>query len=423
MKKVLKVTVAILVAGLMVFSIAACKKSESAVSGDGSGELKGELKFAFWDSNQEIGLVTQAAAFMKMHPNLKITVETTPWAEYWTKMQAAASSGNLPDVFIMHPEQVKMYARGKTLMDLTPILDQLDLTKYPDYIVKDFYIDGKQWATPKDVGTMGFYYNKDIFDAAGYPYPTNDWTWDDLKKAAAALTNKSKGIYGICAPNNGQNYYWNIVWANGADYFAPDGTCIMDTPEHIEAMEFAISFIKDGYSPTVQDFTTMTQEEYFQSGRAAMIYNGGWMLNQYLAIDGLNFDCIETPKGKQRGAIASGMGYSISAATKNANAARAFVVWLGTREAQLIQAETGICVPVYEGTAQPWVEHFPQVDASPFVKAIQYGHLTVGFNTTTEESVIVNEIMPEIFDFQISVADGMKEITRRINAMGTERSK
>ncbi|MDR2078963.1 MAG: hypothetical protein LBP74_04485, partial [Treponema sp.] len=72
---------------------------------------------------------------------------------------------------------------------------------------------------------------------------------------------------------------------------------------------------------------------------------------------------------------------------------------------------------------QPWVDHFTTVDASPFVKAIQYGHLTVGLNTTTDESVIVNEIMPEIFDFKIPVADGLREITRRINALGTERSK
>jgi multiple sugar transport system substrate-binding protein len=409
----------LLLCALLVFFCLACSKQESS----DSGEIKGNLKWAFWDSNQEIGLIAQAKRFMEIHPGVTVTVETTPWAEYWTKLQAGAGSGNMPDVFVMHPEQVKMYARGNTLRDLGDIVTDLDMTKFPEYIVKDFYIDGKQWAIPKDVGTLGFYYNKDIFDAAGYPYPTNEWTWDDLRKAAAALTDKSKGIYGICAPNNGQNYYWNIVWANGADYFSPDGTCIMDTPEHIEAMEFAISFIKDGYSPTVQDFTTMTQEEYFQSGRVAMIYNGGWMLNQYLAIEGFNFGCVETPLGKQRGAIASGMGYSISATTKNEAAAKALVTWLGTREAQIIQAETGICVPVYEGTAQPWIDHFTTVDASPFVKAIEYGHLTVGLNTTTDESVIVNEIMPEIFDFKITAADGLREITRRINALGTERSK
>ena len=37
------------------------------------------------------------------------------------------------------------------------------------------------------------YYNKALFDAAGVPYPGNDWTWDDFLNAGLAMTKDSDG--------------------------------------------------------------------------------------------------------------------------------------------------------------------------------------------------------------------------------------
>jgi multiple sugar transport system substrate-binding protein len=109
------------------------------------------------------------------------------------------------------------------------------------------------------------------------------------------------------------------------------------------------------------------------------------------------------------------MAYSVAAHSKNHDATIAFVAWLGTREAQIIQAETGICIPAYDGAAQPWVDRYTVFDASPFVKAAEYGHVSPGLTTTNDARTIVEEIMPEIYDFQISAAEGMRQIAKRIN--------
>ena len=39
---------------------------------------------------------------------------------------------------------------------------------------------------PRDFQTIVLYYNKAMFDAAGVAYPTEDWTWDDLRTTAKA---------------------------------------------------------------------------------------------------------------------------------------------------------------------------------------------------------------------------------------------
>lgn len=42
-------------------------------------------------------------------------------------------------------------------------------------------------------------YNKDIFDKAGIPYPTNDWTWDDFSTTAKQVSSGegANRVYGI----------------------------------------------------------------------------------------------------------------------------------------------------------------------------------------------------------------------------------
>ena len=57
------------------------------------------ITFSFWDANQEPGMKAIAEAYMADHPGVKIETQVTPWNEYWTKLEAAAQGGALPDVF------------------------------------------------------------------------------------------------------------------------------------------------------------------------------------------------------------------------------------------------------------------------------------------------------------------------------------
>ena len=184
MKKYKKILVSLL-AGAMVFSMTACGSSgggaqqnsggsdaaqsstdegaAAAESADaaGTGEsVSGDLKMIFWDSNQEPGLVQMAEGFMKHNPECKVTVETIPWDEYWTKLQAAAQGGDLPDIFVMHPDEVKNYAEGGILMDLTDVLsgDVANADNFPQYVVDDFKVGEGYYGIPKDIGTLGLFY-------------------------------------------------------------------------------------------------------------------------------------------------------------------------------------------------------------------------------------------------------------------------
>ena len=97
MKKYKKIAAALL-SGTMALSLAACGGNESESSGSSGGSSKKvELKMIFWDSNQEPGLQAMADGFMEKNPDISVTVETIPWDDYWTKLQAAAQGGDMPD--------------------------------------------------------------------------------------------------------------------------------------------------------------------------------------------------------------------------------------------------------------------------------------------------------------------------------------
>ena len=82
---------------------------------------------------------------------------------------------------------------------VAPIGDQLANPEdfYPSMRREAFTIDGTFYCPPKDFSTLALEYNKDMFDAAGVAYPTNDWTWT-TRAAAEQLTDAdAAGTYGM----------------------------------------------------------------------------------------------------------------------------------------------------------------------------------------------------------------------------------
>jgi multiple sugar transport system substrate-binding protein len=77
--------------------------------------------------------------------------------------------------------------------DLTPFIDSEPNFQPDDYYsdaLAAYQWDGGTWALPTMLNYQLIFYNKDIFDQAGVPYPEIGWTWDDLLAKAQALTER-----------------------------------------------------------------------------------------------------------------------------------------------------------------------------------------------------------------------------------------
>jgi len=297
------------------------------------------LLWGMWGSPEEIAVHQQVAdAYMKANPNVKIELWSQPWGDYFTKMKTLFAAGDgtaIPDVFFMSP--VQDYAAAKQIQDLTPYIEKtkLDLTDYWPGALESTSYDGKVYGLPRDSGVDVLYYNKDDFDKAGLKYPTDDWTWDDLHKAAEALTIKDASgrvsRYGLGAQGD---KYFDFVGGNGGkildDVFKPT-ECELSKPEAVAGIEFYAGLMNDGFAWRDANLGQAGGDQaVFLSDQASMFIQNASRVPALNAA-GINYDVAAIPKapsgGRQAGST-NGAAWVMSALTAKADAAWAFMQFL-----------------------------------------------------------------------------------------------
>ena len=112
--------------------------------------------------------------------------------------------------------------------------------------------DGTLYAAPFYGESSMIMYRKDLLDAAGITLEDNP-TWAKVEEAAAAMTDKDAGVYGICLrgkPGWGDNMAFITTMANsfGAQWFNEDWTPALDSPEWNAAVNFYVDLLNN-YGP------------------------------------------------------------------------------------------------------------------------------------------------------------------------------
>ena len=390
--------------------------SSSAPASQAASGEKVTLTYAIWDSNQEKGLRTIADEFEAANPNIKINIEVTGWADYWTMLEAGATGGSLPDVFWMHSNEIYRYASNGMLLDLNDRIassQAVKLENFPEGLNQIYNFQGKQYAVPKDFDTIGLWYNKTMFDAAGLKHPDESWTWDDLYSAAKALTKD--GVYGFLAPLHNQEGYYNFVYQNGGTIITDDKKSGYDDPKTIEALEFYVNFVKEGLSPAV--FDDAERAELIQNGKVAMGYFGSWNLSGFTANEFMakNFDVAVLPKKEKQASIYNGLGNAIAFNTKHPDEAWKFVEYLSSKEGQDRQAELGVAISAYNGAADLWVSSNKTFNIKAFVDMVDYGVIRPYSNTTAVWEDKAYEALGPAFTGKATVEEAAKNAAKIMN--------
>lgn len=107
--------------------------------------------------------------------------------------------------------------------------------------------NGRLYAAPFYGESSMIMYRKDLLDAAGMRMPDNP-TWGHVADAAAAMTDRARGQYGICLrgkPGWGDNMAFITTMANsfGAKWFNDDWTPDLDSPAWRHAVSFYVDLL------------------------------------------------------------------------------------------------------------------------------------------------------------------------------------
>ncbi|MDE7242827.1 MAG: sugar ABC transporter substrate-binding protein [Oscillospiraceae bacterium] len=342
----------------------------------GSADGKTHLTFQIWDVAQRDGMEAMCKAYTAQHPDVVIDVQVTSWGEYWTKLEAAAESNTMPDMFWMHTDQILYYADFGILADLTDLYASEDPNYYENHfsevsIGNVTATDGRIYGVPKDKDNVVLVYNKEMFDEAGVAYPDENWTWDDMEEASQKIYNAT-GKYGYMAYNDEQLGYWNFVYQNGGYILDENNVYAGYTqPATAEAVKYYVNLQKNDWCPDQNYFAETSPGTSFFSEVGAMFFEGSWNLlselNNFPDMIG-KWDIAPLPKapnpvsGDGRGTISNGLCYATAAKGKNLEAVKDVLRFFGSEEGQRIQGESGAAIPAYLGLEDSWSTTFRNYD-------------------------------------------------------------
>ncbi|MFK5633953.1 MULTISPECIES: ABC transporter substrate-binding protein [unclassified Ornithinimicrobium] len=225
--------------------------------------------------------------FNTEHANIAVTMTTMQWADYYTKLPTAVTSGNGPDVGIMHVDSVPTNAARNVIQPLDDVATALGLAEsdFAPVPWKAGLYDGKRFAIPLDVHPLGFYYNKDVMEEAGLDPEAPPM--DNESYMSALESFKSAGIEGHWAspfPFTGGLSLQSLIWQFGGNLFNEDGTEVLWAEEPgVKALTWWADLIKQGYSPAKVD----QDADYvaFKNGENAFNWNGIWQINDLKKTD------------------------------------------------------------------------------------------------------------------------------------------
>ncbi|MGW2227168.1 ABC transporter substrate-binding protein [Streptomyces formicae] len=351
--------------------LAACSGGGDDTDGGGGTTLT----YGMWDPAQVPGMKKIIAAFRKEHPRISVRIELTPWATYWTTLKTSMRGGTAPDVFWMNAVNFQLYAANGVLEPLSGHIrsDRTPVGSHPEALVKLYAYEGTQYGLPKDFDTIGLWYNKALFDKAGITYPDESWTWDDVRDAAAELTDPHERVHGFAAEMDRQGKIYPAVC--GADgYVLKDGRSGFGEERSIEGLRFLTDMVDRGWSPPQSAMVESVGRVRYWSEKVAMNYDLSAMAGQMYAVPALkdHGGVAVLPKGRRRATIIHGLANVISAKSRKKAAAWQFVHFMAGREAAEIQAREGVTISSYAGTQDAWLKSMPEFDLQHFIEMQKY---------------------------------------------------
>lgn len=304
------------------------------------------------------------ARFKEEHPDITVEKMTWPGQNFHDKLRLLATAGDLPDVFNMETKQLIDMVSRNMISDITELFNtQSHLTK-EDYFESEWnkqWFNGKMYMLSLDTQDVILYYNKDLFDKKGIPYPPKtwddpEWTYDKLVEIGLQLTEGegASRVFGY-ETSNWWVYSYPIVWSFGGLITNEDRTeSRMTMEETIAAFQYRTDLINEWrISPTPAEMTEGVTT-LFTGGRLAMraVWNPWmWFIND---VPDLHFDIAAMPRGPVGSFTRAPQdGFSVGAQTQNPEDAFAFALYAAGSIGQEIMCNTlGLGTPTLKAVAE-----------------------------------------------------------------------
>ncbi|GGE26120.1 sugar-binding protein [Pullulanibacillus camelliae] len=347
---------------VLVFALSACG------SNDSNGASKdGKVTLTLWnawsgDTSDTRLYNERVKKFNDSHPDITIKTETTDSDNYRTKLKTRAAGKQLPDIFQVWPgSELEPIVKGGAMAPIDSLTDDLKGKLINENTLKDFAVDGKQYAIPTSVSyTNLVFYDKDMIKKVGYDqFPT---TYSDFKTLIKKL--KAEGITPIELGNKPQwplqSIYVSMIAdrITGSDYLPKvlAGKAKFTDPGFVKALN-VVKELNDmqAFNKDVNTINDDQAMDNFVQGKSAIFISGSWSTTGLLDkkskdkhIGTARMPAFEGGKGdptKVSGVGAVGLGINSNLSGAKKKAALEFLKYFYSKDLYEDLLKAGLLIP------------------------------------------------------------------------------
>jgi multiple sugar transport system substrate-binding protein len=278
--------------------------------------------------------------FNESYPYIHVELRPRRW-----DTMGGLSAGDA-DVFVTSQFALSGLSEQGSVLDLTPFIEQDGAFDQEDFYpgtVGLYMREGKTWAIPANVDLMVMYYNQDLLDQVGAPYPEAGWTWDDFLTTATLARDPDADTFGYATTVPAFDAL-TFIYQHGGGIFDdlenPTRTTF-DDPLTIEALQwYADLYYRYDVAPTEmqvrQSFSRRDSRVGIWIGRVGM-WTG--MLSERGGQTGptawdMRWGVAPLPQDQQSTTLTLVEGYFISAQTKYPDACWQWISFLSKQMPQ-----------------------------------------------------------------------------------------
>ena len=220
----------------------------------------------------------------------KVVTQTVDWNAYYDLLSATYTTGNTPDVAVMHRSVLPNFAKRDLL---TPLGDSfakagVDTKDWVPAALNAATVDGQIYAMPFDIHALLVHVNMDLMKKAGLVDAAGNPVLPKSPEELIAQGKKFKEATGktyIAVEADARaammtRLFNSLVWQQGGDVISADGkSSTLNTPEGLKAAQLIKSVFTEGLSNKAYDYAGA--EQAFLNGDAGLLLNGTWPVDNY----------------------------------------------------------------------------------------------------------------------------------------------
>lgn len=313
-----------------------------ACGNSGGNSASTEVEFFSQKPEMQATLQEIVDDYNKSQDDVKVKLTSVP--DPGTVLKTRIANGEAPDVINIYPQNAdfKGWASDGQFVDLTEESDILD--NLNDGAAEAYAVDSKIYNIPLTTNVSGIYYNKDAFADLGIEVPN---TLEEFQAIVKKIKDDGRTPFAEALGDSWTvNGFGQLAWiqsAGGAkeanDYLRfSDKGAITATDEVTKNVAAYLDLLAGNGQSNSDGALYADTVAAFAEGKALMMANGSWALtviNQqepnfevgFFPMPGLTADAPTMTVG------AADMAVSISANSKNVDAAKDFVNYLSSAEA------------------------------------------------------------------------------------------